>query len=485
MNDASFFRALGAFVCSPVIGFFLMIVSFAAFSQTWQTFTLEQCITTALEKSTALTVAKEKIVESSAKLKETKTYFLPKLTTSVFVSKLDEPAYLDMTKWFDAMGGLATPVGWLAWKDFSATGDTAAWNAFQRWQTQTSGGNTKYTLGGDMVFNGSLTLVQPLFMGFRIVNGRKAAENVLKAVKENEVKTRRDIILDVKKLFFSILQTQQLVVVCDTAIRQLEGIVRDLENMKETGIVGDQEVMNASVWLYNVQLMKVKAENGVILTKSALCNAMGIDWNTPIILNHALAEPAGPGVTDLPSLVDKAQATQSEIKALEYQREALKNMVAYTRSNYYPALFAMGNCNLKRPNRQYKDEFYTSWDISLGLKMNIFDWGETRQKVSQAKSQMLQVDGGLTQLKSGMAFLVEKHYLAIVEAFKRIDLNKKAMEKAQLSYTITHDKFQVGMAKNADLLEAQRVLTTAKIDFYNGVAAFYVAHAELEHLLEK
>jgi outer membrane protein TolC len=116
--------------------------------------------------------------------------------------------------------------------------------------------------------------------------------------------------------------------------------------------------------------------------------------------------------------------------------------------------------------------------------MNIFDWGETRHKVSQARSQMYQLDHGLAQLKGGMALLVEKNYLAVVEAFKRIDLNKKAMEKAQLSYSITRDKFEVGMAKNADLLDAQRVLTTAKIEFYNGVAAFYTARAELEHLLD-
>jgi outer membrane protein TolC len=341
IDVASVFTTRCASLSFTVLGCVFLSLPLPAFAQKWQTYTLDECIKTAIDNSPVLKLAQEKISESTAKFKETKTYFLPKVTATAFVTQLDEPAYLDMSKWYDAMGSIATPVGWLAWKDYATTGDTLAWNAFQEYMDTTTGSNTKYPLSGDKVYNMALTVVQPIFTGFRILSGKKAAQNALKAVKEEKVKARRDIILDVKKHFFSILQTQQLVVVCDTAIHQLEQIVHDLENMKETGFVGDQEVMNASVMLYNIQLMKIKAENGVILLKSVLCNSMGIDWNTPIILNHALTEPADMGVTDLPSLVDKAQKMQSEIKALEYRREALKNMVAFTKSNYYPALYAM------------------------------------------------------------------------------------------------------------------------------------------------
>jgi outer membrane protein len=170
---------------------------------------------------------------------------------------------------------------------------------------------------------------------------------------------------------------------------------------------------------------------------------------------------------------------------LEYQREALQNMVAINKANYLPTVVAMGNYNVKNPNRSYEEKFYDCWDVTLALKMNIFDWGEGAQKTNQAKSQLRQLDGGMMQLKSGIAVLVEKNYLSVVEAFKKIDLNKKAMEKAQSSYNITLDKFQVGMAKNADLLDAQRTITQAKIDFYNSVAGYYMARAELEHLFDK
>jgi outer membrane protein len=448
----------------------LLLLSHHGYAEETRVVTLDDCIRTALEKSPALKVAQEKIVESTAKAQEAKTAFLPKLSASASATKLDEKPYMDMSKLTEAIGSIMA-----AYIPSGAGAST---------MPSSGGGSNKMYMGSDKIYSAALTVQQPIFTGFKIVNGCRAAQNGLNSVKENERKTRREVILEVKKLFFSILQAERMVEVSDTSIHQLEGIVHDLENMKEQGMVGDPEVMNASVQLSNIKLMKIKAENGVILVKSTLCNSMGIDWNTAITLKYDLKEPAALDITDLPALVEKAQKEQSEIKSLEYQREALKNVIAINKANYFPTIVAMGNYNFKNPNREYEEEFYRSWDVTLALKMNIFDWGEGAQKTSQTTSQLRQLDEGLVQLKSGLAVLVEKNYLAVVEAFKKIDLNKESMAKAQTSYNITLDKFQVGMAKNADLLEAQRTLTQAKIDFYNSVIGYYMAHAELEHLLD-
>jgi outer membrane protein len=464
----SFFQGRSALMIFSIN--LLLVASLTVCSEPARNFTLEDCIKTALDQSPALKVGQEKIVESTAKVKEIRTSFLPKFSATASATKLDEAPYMDISQLSAAIGALLQTY---VKPDALNPAATAP------------GGSGKMTLGSDKIYSVALSVQQPIFTGGKISNGYKAAENGLKAVKENEAKNRREVILEVKKIFFTILQTERLAEVTDTSIRQLTGIVHDLENMKEQGMVGDPEVMNANVQLYNTELLKIKADNGVILAKSTLCNSMGIDWNTPLVLKYDFIEPASVDVADLPALVEKARTTQSEVKALEYQREALKNIVAINKGNYLPTIVAVGNYNFKNPNREYKEEFYDSWDITLALKMNIFDWGEGTQKLMQAKSQLRQLDGGIIQLKNGLAVLVEKNFLAVEEAFKKIDLNKKAMEKAQSSYNITLDKFQVGMAKNSDLLDAQRTLTQAKIDFYNSIAGYYMAHAELEHLIDK
>ena len=163
MNATSNFKARCAFIPFPVIGFAIMIVSFTAFSQKWQVLTLEDCIKTALEKSPALKVAKEKIVESTAKVKETKTYFLPKFTATALITQLDEPVYLDMARWYDAIAQVDSLVWYLGYKDLLTTGDSTVLKWLEA-QGEQKSGSTKYPLSGDKVYNMSLTVIQPIFM---------------------------------------------------------------------------------------------------------------------------------------------------------------------------------------------------------------------------------------------------------------------------------------------------------------------------------
>jgi outer membrane protein TolC len=345
-----------------------------------------------------------------------------------------------------------------------------------------SGG--KIYMGDNKLYNLIFTVQQPLFTGFKVLNGYRAARNGRKAVEENRKMVRRDLIFNVKKSFFGVLQVQRSVAVIDTSIRQLEGIVRDLENMMDQGMVGEQDVMQARVQLYNVQLTKVQVRNGVTVAKAALCNTIGIPTESELELVYDAAKPEEIGLPAMEELIDRAQKTQSELKVLECQREVLRYIVKINKANYVPTIVAMGNYNIKRPNRSYEPEFYNSWDVTLALQMNLFDWGEGWHKKTKAESQLRQLEIGIEQARDGTALGIEKGYLDVQVAFEKIGIAEKALEQAKKSYEIISDRKDFGAAKNTDLLDAQRTLTEATINYHNGIINYYLMRSALEHLLE-
>lgn len=60
--------------------------------------------------------------------------------------------------------------------------------------------------------------------------------------------------------------------------------------------------------------------------------------------------------------------------------------VSLAQANWLPNLLLIGNYNYKRPNRENEPQFYRSWDITLAVQMNIWDWGQVRHQVAQARS---------------------------------------------------------------------------------------------------
>jgi outer membrane protein len=427
------------------------------FAQMQNGMTLQQCIETALEKSEQVRLEKEKLVEATAGVKEAKTGFLPKFSASLSATKLDEPPSMDFSSMTEDL-----PPGMDAM----------------------FGGGGKIYIGDDQLYNVIFSVQQPIFTGFKILNGYRAAQNGLKAVEENEIKVKRDLVLSVKKSFYGVLQLQRSVGVIDTSIRQLDGIVHDLENMMAQGMLGEQEVMKARVQKYNLELTRVKTRHGITMAKAALCNTMGIPIDSEIALVYEAVPPEKIDLPEMAVLIETARKSQSEIKALECQRNVLENMVKINRAAYMPNIVAQGNYNIKRPNRSYEPEFYNSWDITLALQMNLFDWGEGRHKTTKARSRLHQLEIGIEQAKNGIALGVEKSYHDVTEAFEKIGIAEKALEQARKSYRIISDQMAFGAAKNTDLLEAQRTLTEATINYHNGVINYYLKRSELEHLLE-
>ena len=236
---------------------------------------------------------------------------------------------------------------------------------------------------------------------------------------------------------------------------------------------------------YNLELARVQTTHGITMAKAALCNTMGIPIESEIDLVYDAVQPKDIGLPEMAVLIDKARESQSEIKALEHRREMLGNVVKINKAAYMPNIVAQGNYNFKRPNRSYEPEFYNSWDVTLALQMNLFDWGEGWHKTTKAKSQLRQLEIGIEQAKNGIALGVEKNYLDVREAFEKIGITEKALEQAEKSYAIIADQMAYGVAKNSDLLDAQRTLTEATINYHNGVINYYLKRSELEHLLDE
>ena len=158
------------------------------FADRQMTLTLAQCIETALEKSEVIKMEKEKLVESGASVKEARTGFLPKLSAKASFTQLDERPYLDASSMGDFFGGLAEPFLYLAYKD-TAGGNPLDVGLLQALSEMSGGtdqsGDGKIYMGDDKLYNLIFTVQQPIFTGFKVLNGYHAAKNSFRAVEEN------------------------------------------------------------------------------------------------------------------------------------------------------------------------------------------------------------------------------------------------------------------------------------------------------------
>ncbi len=141
----------------------LLLIS-TAFAQEKMELTLEQSIEIALKKNPSLKMQKEKLEAARAKAGEARSNFLPKVSANATYTRLDVAPYISFKKMNEFM-----PPGPMIFPD-------------------------KITMGDDDIYGAALTVQQPIFTGFKILNGYKIASYGAKAEKYGYQKSKSELI---------------------------------------------------------------------------------------------------------------------------------------------------------------------------------------------------------------------------------------------------------------------------------------------------
>ncbi|TAK64597.1 MAG: hypothetical protein EPO24_03180, partial [Bacteroidetes bacterium] len=140
------------------------------------------------------------------------------------------------------------------------------------------------------------------------------------------------------------------------------------------------------------------------------------------------------------------------------------------------------------PNQRYQpvqDQFNDSWDASVSVSFDLWNWGQTTDQTQQAKAQLEQAHDGLSQLRDGIAMEVTSSYLNLTKSRESIVLAERGVQQAEENYRSTNEKFKAGISSTSDLLDAEVALLQAKTNYTNALVDKELAYARLSKAIGK
>lgn len=418
-----------------------------------KTFTVKESIKIALSKSKNLLIARSKIDESYYGLGISKTTFLPKLSTVFNYTRLDEAPFFPTSRFARlGMGGGQIPPEDLP---------------------------KKITVGDYNNYAAALSIRQPIYTGGKIINSYKIAELETEVAETNLQKSENELIYDVENAYWNVVKAQEFRKVSEDAVKQVNAHMKDLENMYQVGMITENDLLRTKVQLSNAELALIRATNGVKLTKIAFCNTLGIPLDTEVELVDKLKPESIPEI-DLKDITARAHSHRPEVKSMQTNIRIAKKAVDISRAGYLPNIHLSADYGYRRPDREYNRDFYGSWAVSLLFQFNIFDWGETSFRISEARNRLNQVEIAKSKLEDGITLEVTQNYLKLLEAKEKIEMSRVNVQQAEENYRVTDEKFKEGMTTNTELLDANTLLTQAKTEYISALADYKVAIAGLK-----
>lgn len=327
-----------------------------------------------------------------------------------------------------------------------------------------------------------LSASQALFTGFRNSSNVDMAELNESAISQDFNKDKSQLILDIKNAFWNCYKANESLKSVEDNIRQIQAHLTDVENFYKRGLATDNEVLKVKVQLSNTLLLKLDMENAIELTKYSLNNALGQDLLSDISVKADTTLKSIPLIT-LNELAEQANRERPEVLAYNSRIKAAEAAVKMSKAGWWPQVYLSGNYNFNQPNSRLmpsQARFYGTWDLSLTLSYDIWNWNLTKHQAAQAEASLKQSELGLSQMKDIITLELAQSYQNVVKSKEKIAVLEMTVEQAKENYRVTNEKFKAGIALNSDLIDAEVALLSAKINYISGIADFEISKAKLE-----
>ena len=337
-------------------------------------------------------------------------------------------------------------------------------------------------------YNLKLSLQQPLFTGFKLSSSYDAAKLNASAAQQDYTQSEQDLFLNIKNAYWGLFKAIQIKKVVDEDIQTVKAHLEDVQNFYKQGLATQNDVLKVQVQLSQVQLQQIDASNGVKLAMLNLNNVIGLPLSTEIKLKDSVSvNGSQKGINkSINDLVDEAMKNRPELKAMKLRVDASDKGVTAAKGDWYPQVFVQGEYDYARPNQRLlptQDKFYGTWNVSVGLSYNLWNWGATIDKTQQAEANFEQVKDNYKLLSDAVTLDVNQSYLNFVKAKEKVIVSRQTVKQAEENYRVTDEKFKQGLTLNSELLDAEVALSQAKTDYVQARVDYELSLAKLDRAI--
>jgi multidrug efflux pump len=317
----------------------------------------------------------------------------------------------------------------------------------------------------DYLNTAAVTVTLPVYAGGRIRRGYKLArlgEDV--NVYQKEL-TKEEVLARTEELFWELQSFTEKEKTIRSYGQMLDSLYRDVTNYSHAGLAQKNDVLKVELKQNELKTNLLKLKNGIDMTRRALCQQIGVAYDTALIfIAPPDAQAAAVVFRDPEQLVKNRNEYQLLNKAVEV-KQVQKKMAA---GEYLPQLSLVG------AGFTY-DVMNTTTNNALGmvsLSVPITDWWAGSHKIRKQELEVREAENSLQENTELLVLQIRQAANEVEEARFRISVSQVSVEQAAGNLRISEDNYKAGVIGISDLLEAQAVFQQANDDLSDARCEF-------------
>lgn len=328
-----------------------------------------------------------------------------------------------------------------------------------------------------------VTLYQSLFRGGADISLYRAAQQNLDITRSNLKGLKNLVALEFINAYLDLLEIEKLLNVSQKEIESLEGHFKDAIAMYEEGMITKNEKLEIEVRLSDARQRFLSLKNQrsfyVARLNSMLLMPLERDF---IVEDIPFEDKVQDIVPELEEAWQEATKNRPEIRIIESEIEAVRLQEKAKAGEYYPEVFLQAGYDYTENRYQLHEE---NWSLILGVSINLFKGGATASEINKLRYRESQLIEEREKLLDEIRLEVKRYLVELKNSLEKIGVTRDAVLQAEENLRINRLRFEEGVGKSTDVLDAIALYSLAETNYYRAGYEFLKAQAGLKYAMGK
>jgi outer membrane protein len=307
----------------------------------------------------------------------------------------------------------------------------------------------------------TLEMIYPLYTGGKRSSVVEQARLGTQIARESARRTDIQVISDVKKYYYGSIIAKQALQMGQETNEKFNVTLELTESLYKngTGKVKKTDYLRAQVMAYSIKAAMESLKSSDVLARSALGNAIGLDWHTDVepATNEIPLDELG---SDFETLVSDAQKWNPLVIQVQHATGITEAKIREAKSGHLPIVALFGQIN--RIDNSYDagmvpNENKKNWLLGLRMELPLFMGFRTVNEEKEASAHLEKIRQESFLLKEGLALQVKNAFLQVGRSLAQVKATKDALTSAFENQDLNMRAYQDELVETKDVIEAQMI----------------------------
>jgi hypothetical protein len=311
---------------------------------------------------------------------------------------------------------------------------------------------------------GNVSLVQPVFMGGKIVNYNQITKFAKQLAESMNNLQLQDLIYKTDETYWQVISLVNKKKLADAYVDLLRKMDSDVTAMIYEGVATEADGLSVKVKLNEAEMAQTKVENGLALTRMLLAQICGLSLEEDLSLADEKLDNFPVETTQASADLNEAFMNRNELRSLDLATKIYKRKERIALAEMLPNVALAANYFVTNPNvfNGFKNDFAGMFNVGVMVKVPLSGWWEGTYRRNSAKAETRIKTLEWQDAREKIELQVNQSVYKVNEAGKKLIASSRNMENAEENLRRANFGFEEGVIPALNLMEAQTAWVSAR-----------------------